>query len=53
MTKEKLGQLIDLRQEIKEIKKRIGSERTGNPSESNIELLARRLKLAADLEKES
>ena len=52
MTKEKLGQLIDLRQEIKEIKKRIGSERTGNPSESNIELLARRLKLAADLEKE-
>lgn len=52
MTKEKLGQLIDLRQEIKEIKKWIGSERTGNPSESNIELLARRLKLAADLEKE-
>lgn len=52
MTKEKLGQLIDLKQEIKEIKKRIGTAGTGNPSDSNTELLAKRLDTAAGLERE-
>lgn len=52
MTKEKLGQLIDLRQEIKEVQKRIDCERTGNPSRNNIELLSERMKMAAELENE-
>lgn len=51
MTKEKLGQLIDLRKEVNEIQMKIKCRQNGNPSD-NIELLAERLQMAAALEKE-
>lgn len=52
MTKEKLGQLIDLRKEVDEIQRKIKCRQTGNPSDNTIELLSERLQMAAALEME-
>lgn len=51
MTKEELEQLIDLREEIKEIEQKIKRGDTGYPS-SNLELLKARKHMAAQLERE-
>lgn len=51
MTKEKLEQLIDLRNEIKEIGQKIRQEGAENPS-GNAELLEKRKQMAAEIEKE-
>lgn len=52
MTKEKLEQLIDLRKEIKEIEQKIRHENAECPSVNNVELLEKRIHMAAGLEKE-
>ncbi len=51
MTKEKLEQLIDLREEIKEIEQKIRHKSTENPS-GNIELLEERKQMITELEQE-
>lgn len=51
LTKEKLGQLLNLRKEIKELEEKIRQESTVYPS-CNIKLLEDRKNMAEDVEKE-